>query len=77
MVEKVEHISTKPQAMLKHFFEMFVDDLTEILDPTCGSGTAMAAGKNLGAKRLVGLDINEDYVESANLLVRVAKEPVT
>ena len=63
--------------MLKHFFDMFVDDLSEILDPTCGSGTALAAGKSLGVKRLVGLDINADYVETANLLVRVTKEPVT
>ena len=61
--------------MLKHFFEMFVDDLTEILDPTCGSGSALAAAKNLGAKRLVGMDVNEDHVESSNMLVRIAKEP--
>jgi len=76
-VKKLEHISTKPQSMLEHFFRLFVDDLTEILDPTCGSGTALAAAKKLGAKRLVGLDINEDYVKAAKLLVKTAKEPST
>ncbi len=75
VVEKSDHISTKPKGMLKHFFEMFVDDLTEILDPTCGSGSALVAAKSLGAKRLVGMDVNEDHVESSNMLVRVAKEP--
>jgi len=56
-VEKSHHISTKPKAMLKKFFEMFVDDLTEVLDPTCGSGSALVAAKMLGAKRIVGLDL--------------------
>ena len=74
-VQKQEHISTKPLSMLKHFFGMFVDDLTEILDPTCGSGTALAAAKSLGAKRLVGMDINEDYVTSANLLLKTTRGP--
>lgn len=77
VVEKLEHISTKPKSMLEHFFTMFVDDLTEILDPTCGSGTALAAAKSLGAKRLVGMDVNEDYVEAANLLQRITKVLVT
>ncbi len=75
VVKKLEHISTKPKPMLEHFFRMFVDDLTEILDPTCGSGIALAAAKKLGAKRLVGLDINKDYVEATKLLVKTTKEP--
>ncbi len=71
--KKVGHITTKAQSMLTHFFRMFVDDLTEILDPTCGSGTALAAAKSLGANRIVGMDISEDYVSSANLLVHATK----
>ena len=73
VVKKLEHISTKPQPMLEHFMAMFVDDLTEILDPTCGGGTALAAAKSLGAKRIVGLDINEEYVSATKLLVKTAK----
>ena len=66
-VEKRGHISTKPQIMLQHFFTMFVDDLTELFDPTCGSGMALAAGKVLGAKRLVGMDIEQEYIETTEM----------
>jgi len=63
---KEYHLSEKPLAMLSHFFEMIVDKHTEVLDPTCGGGTALAAAKNLGAKRILGLDINPAHVEYSN-----------
>ena len=72
-VEKADHISTKPKAMLTSFFEMFIDDSTEILDPTCGSGSALAVAKSLGAKRVVGLDINPEHVETSKLLIKLAR----
>lgn len=72
-VKKEGHISTKPRIMLEHFFQLFVDNFTEILDPTCGSGTALAAAKLLGAKRLVGLDLNKDHIETSKLAVKKAK----
>ena len=71
-VEKQGHISTKPQMMLQHFFQMFVDDLTELFDPTCGSGMALAAGKVLGAKRIAGMDIEEEYIETTKMNIRKA-----
>lgn len=61
--QKALHLSQKPEPMLRHFFEMIVDENTEMLDPTCGSGTALCAADSLRAKRVVGLDINMDCVE--------------
>jgi len=37
------HPSAKPEDMLRHFFPMFIDEYSRVLDPTCGSGTACAS----------------------------------
>ena len=63
---KEYHLSEKPLDMLSHFFEMVVDKHTEILDPTCGSGTALRVAKKMGAKRGLGLDVNGSHVEWTN-----------
>ena len=68
-VEKKSHISEKPQAVLRHFFRMFVDEHSEVLDPTCGSGNALAVAKAMGAQRVFGMDIEQEHVESANRLI--------
>ena len=53
--------------MLKHFFEMFVDDTTKMLDPTAGSGNALRAASSMNAKLVVGLEINPEICDAANL----------
>lgn len=60
-----EHISEKPLEVVQHFLSMLVDGTSEVLDPTCGSGTALRAALNLGAKRIVGLDIEPRYIDVA------------
>lgn len=55
------HISEKPEPMLRHFFQMVVDDQTSILDPTCGGGSAIRAAESMGAKRSLGLELNPDH----------------
>jgi DNA modification methylase len=60
------HMSEKPVTMLSHFFKMFVDGHTAILDPTAGSGSALRAAKRLGATRILGLEINEIFCRDAN-----------
>jgi ParB/RepB/Spo0J family partition protein len=60
---KEHHLSEKPLEMLSHFFEMVVDEHTEILDPTCGGGTALRAAKALGARSGLGLDVMEKHVQ--------------
>ena len=65
-----EHISEKPIPVVEHFLSMLVDENTDMLDPTCGSGTAVAAGVSLKARRVVGLDIEQRYVELSHSTVR-------
>jgi len=67
---KEYHLSEKPEAMLRHFFEMVVDEYTDILDPTCGSGTALKVAKALGAKSGLGLDVIEAHVQHTNGILK-------
>lgn len=64
---KAIHVSEKPIPMLKHFFEMIVDDSTRMLDPTCGSGNALRAASALSAAKVLGLEINSEIAAAANL----------
>lgn len=59
------HVSEKPVSVLKHFFELFVDEETMLLDPTCGSGSAIRAASIMGAKRALGLELNPDFAKDA------------
>jgi ParB family chromosome partitioning protein len=61
-----QHMSVKSEAMLRKFFGMFVDESTNYLDPTCGSGSSLRAARGLGAPRVVGLEINTAFAEQAN-----------
>ena len=67
--QKQHHQSEKPVPMLKHFFRMFVDSGSEVLDPTAGSGAAIRAAESLQAARVLGLEINADNVEISNQLI--------
>lgn len=60
-----EHMSEKSQPMLQHFFRMFVDGDTRMLDPTCGSGSALRAARALGAKSVLGLERDAAYADNA------------
>lgn len=62
---KENHPHTKPEPVLKHFFQMFVDRNTRMLDPTCGGGSSLRAAEALGAEHVLGLEINDDYVMNA------------
>lgn len=63
---KTFHASEKPEPMLRHFFRMFIDDYSEVLDPTCGSGSSIRAAFELGAKRSIGLELNPEFARSAD-----------
>jgi predicted RNA methylase len=56
--------------MLKHFFRMVVDDMAEVLDPTCGSGSALRAAESMGAGRVMGLERDKEMAESARAELR-------
>ncbi len=79
--DKSIHQSAKPEPMLRHFMSMFVDENTLMLDPTCGSGTALRAADSLGAKYVLGLERDSRMVElasaaftKARLLRKVTRE---
>lgn len=62
---KEHHPHTKPEPVLKHFLQMFVDTNTRMLDPTCGGGSSLRAAEALGAEYVLGLEINDEYVANA------------
>ena len=62
---KTIHMSEKPQAMLAHFFRMFVDESTIMLDPTMGSGNAVVAAQLAGAHSALGLERDETFYDAA------------
>lgn len=64
------HPSTKPEPMLRHFMQMFVDENTRMLDPTCGSGSSLRAAESLGATQVLGLEVNEEYAKNASVALR-------
>lgn len=63
---KKSHLSEKPVAVFEHFFQMLVDENTRILDPTCGSGNALAVARLMGAKHVIGLDVDPESVKLAS-----------
>lgn len=64
------HQSEKPEPMLRHFFQMFVDGNTRMLDPTCGSGTSLRAAESLGATTVRGLELNPEWAKDARIALR-------
>lgn len=62
---KANHPSEKPFEVVHHFLRMLVDDSTIFLDPTCGSGTAVAAAEKLGAGFVQGVEMNPQHAETA------------
>ncbi len=67
--DKKWHTSTKPEPMLRHFFTMFVDEHTRMLDPTCGSGAALRAAESLNAHSVFGIERDfESYTNAQQAL---------
>lgn len=59
------HQSEKPEPVLRHFMQMFVDEHSRVLDPTCGSGSSLRAAESLNASSVFGLEKNKDFAEGA------------
>lgn len=61
------HASEKPREMLQHFFRMFVDESTVLLDPTMGSGNAILAAEDAAnpPKFSLGLERDADIFANA------------
>lgn len=64
-VKTQNHVSEKPEEMLRHFLRLFVDSSTRMLDPTAGSHNAIAVAHDLGARLAVGVEYNPVFYEAA------------
>ena len=62
---KTIHMSEKPKPVLHHFFRLFVDEFSRVLDPTCGSANALMVAEEIGAKEVLGLEMDEGFYELA------------
>jgi ParB/RepB/Spo0J family partition protein len=63
--DKKYHPSTKPEPMLRQFFQLFVDEHTKMLDPTCGGGSSLRAAESMGAKLVLGLERDPTFYKNA------------
>lgn len=59
------HLNQKSHEMLLQFLGMLVDENTAVFDPTCGSGSALAAARELGSPRVLGLEIDAENADVA------------
>jgi ParB/RepB/Spo0J family partition protein len=59
------HMSEKPFGMLKHFFRMFVDEYSTVLDPTAGSANSIRVADSMGAAACLGIERDLDFFEQA------------
>lgn len=71
--DKRIHPACKPEPMLRHFMRMLVDESTVFLDPTCGSGSAIRAAESLNARYVLGLEVNEDFVQASRKALKDAR----
>lgn len=67
------HVSEKPMPVLSHFMRMIVDENTRILDPTCGSASALRVADALGASYCLGLERDVDMSNLAQAEFTKAK----
>jgi ParB/RepB/Spo0J family partition protein len=64
------HPSAKPEPVLRHFFGMFIDSTSRVLDPTCGGGSSLRAAESLGAASVLGIEREEQYANAARKTLR-------
>lgn len=68
------HVSEKPIPVLQHFFRLFVDEHTNMLDPTAGSHNALAVALEAGAASVTGIELDPEYhAQGARLLAGLSK----
>jgi hypothetical protein len=67
------HQSQKNEDALEHFFRMFVNERSRVLDPTCGSGVAIRVAKKLKVEYALGLEIDEEFAFLARAALEAEK----
>lgn len=69
-IDEKLHLNQKPMQMLLHLLSIFVDEHTAVLDPTCGSGSALAAVAKLRCARFLGIELDENNAQVARFLLQ-------
>jgi len=64
------HVSEKPVPMLSHFFRMFVDEHTRMLDPTAGSFTSLSTALDAGAKSVTGVELDPEHFKAGQIKLK-------
>ena len=59
-------ICLKSQSQLSDTFRMVVDETSIVLDPTCGSGSAIRAAESLKAKHVRTREINPEFAATVS-----------
>jgi ParB/RepB/Spo0J family partition protein len=67
------HASEKPRPMLQHFFRMFVDESTVMLDPTMGSGNSILAAEESSPQFVLGIEALPEIYANALVLREAVK----
>lgn len=70
------HASEKPIPVLDKLFEAFVDGNTRLLDPTCGSGTAIISAAKAGAEEALGIELDAEFAQKAQEWLEVELKSV-
>lgn len=63
-LEKVNHPTQKPVALLEYLIKTYTNEGDTVLDFTMGSGSTGVAANNLNRK-FIGIELNEEYFEIA------------
>lgn len=71
--ERGLHPSAKPEPVLRHFFQMLVDEHTLLFDPTCGAGSALRAADSLGASKVFGIELDPQHASISQTLLNNAR----
>jgi ParB-like nuclease domain len=66
------HVSEKPLEMLTHFFRMFIDEHTNVLDPCCGSGNSVIAAYKLLSPHSLGLELDPNVASESKVHLELA-----
>jgi hypothetical protein len=71
--DRSQHMSIKPEPVLRNFFRMFVDESSLVLDPTCGSGSSLRAAESLNARYVLGIELNKEFADGANRTLKTSR----
>ena len=74
-LEGIDHFATFPEKLCEVPIKFSCPPNGIVLDPFCGSGTALVVAKKLG-RNFIGIELSEKYVKIANMRLTAQPEPM-